>query len=292
MERSFQKILTLIDYSDTSFHAAEESAFIASKLNSELHLLHISPDENSPGLLTPGLPFFESPEKEEEEYYTKVGHLEKIKKDLNRRYGVSIMCFESRGTFIDIVKRHVENYLIDLIVLGARKRNWLKEIFNESKANSVIRSVDCEVLCVQPQSKTDKLKQIVLPIGESVPRKKIGIAYELAKRFAAKIHLIALNKQEKVIDNKSTEALVASYQYLRDITNIPLECRTIAGRNLADAAVHYAEVIEADLILIDEGAESDLKKIAMWKGTIVNYSSIPVLSVQSISDKSGNRYRA
>jgi hypothetical protein len=119
----------------------------------------------------------------------------------------------------------------------------------------------------------------------------MSIAYELAKKFASNIHLIALNKQEKSLDERSAGSLIASYRYLRDNTNMPIECYKIVGKNLADAAMHYAEVIDADLILIDEGTESDLK-MALWRGKIFNHSLVTVMSVQSMPDRSKNKYRA
>lgn len=62
---------------------------------------------------------------------------------------------------------------------------------------------------------------------------------------------------------------------------MPIECNTVQGKNLAEASMNYAKVVGADLILINEGAESDLNKniISTWRGNIVNNSSVPVLSV-------------
>ena len=88
---------------------------------------------------------------------------------------------------------------------------------------------------------------------------------------------------------------MASYQYLKDITNIPIECRTVPGNNLAQATVQYAENIGADLILVNAGSESffNTPVLRRWSGNIVNHSSIPVLSVHAINDKTKHRqYRA
>ena len=284
-------ILALIDYTPVSLHAAEEAALIAGKFDSDLHLMHVSSNINSNSLISPGVPFFEVAETTEDDYNMKVDQLERVKGNLNRRYNIKITCFERQGEFVDIVKKHVKNFSIGLIVLGAKKRSWLKEIFINSKARLLINYAGSEVLCVHSESKTATFKKIVLPVGKFVSKKKIAIAYELAKKFASNIHLIALNKQEKALDEKSAGSLIASYRYLRDITSMPIECNTVVGKNLADAAIHYAEIIEADLILIDEGAESDLK-MALWRGKIFNHSLVTVMSVQSVAARSKNKYRA
>ena len=105
------------------------------------------------------------------------------------------------------------------------------------------------MLCVYPDSNSNRLKKIVLPIGKFIPKRKIRLAYELAKKFAANVHLISLNRNGHRLSSENTKVLMASYQYLKDITNIPIECRTVLGNNLAQATVQYAENIGADLIL-------------------------------------------
>ena len=88
---------------------------------------------------------------------------------------------------------------------------------------------------------------------------------------------------------------MASYQYLKDITNIPIACKTVPGNNLAQATIQYAEDIGADLILVNAGSESLFKGpvFPRWGGNIVNHSSIPVLSVHAINHKKMSRqYRA
>lgn len=289
MNQNFRQILCLVDHSTASLNAARQAALIASKLNNQLHLLHVSPDQRPKNRMAHL--FIETYENNEAEYYHKVDQLEKLKRELNKQYDIAITCFERRGSFIDMVKNHVKQFSIDLIVLGAKKRNWFREIAFESKVRSVIRSIDCEVLAVHADSRMKKLKKIVLPVNKFVPKRKIGIAYELAKQFTAKIHLISLNRNEKVFNEGSTEALVGSYRYLRDLTNIPIECSSVFGKNIAEAAVHYANVIDADLIVIDEGVESDVEKVAWRTGKIVNYSNVPVLSVHSLSDRLKNKYR-
>jgi nucleotide-binding universal stress UspA family protein len=295
MEGDFRRILALVDYCDTSVHAAEEAALIASKFYSELHLLHVSSNSNSSHLIVPD-PFFPIiTENGEEVYYTNFDKLEQIKRDLDRDYDVSISCFEVRGKFLENVKRHIDEFQADLIVMGANKENWFKELFFESKAKSIIKNVECEVLCVYPESNSKRLKKIVLPIGKFIPKRKIRLAYELARKFAANVHLISLTNNGNSLSTENTRILMASYQYLKDINNIPIECRTVTGINLAQATIQYAENIEADLILINADAESDLsgKVLRKWGGNIVNHSTIPVLSVHAINDKSKHKlYRA
>ena len=295
MKENFKRILVLTDFSGVSFHAAEEAAMIAKKFNSELHLLHVSSNSRLSWLLAPEAYFFHLAENNKEEIQHSSVLLEKIKTDLEERFELTIGCHEAEGRLCETVNKYVDTLQIDLVVLGAKRGNWFKELLSESKAKDIIRSVNSEVLCVYPESNSNRLKKIVLPIGKYIPKRKIKLAYELAKKFAANVHLISLTKNGRTLSNEDTKILMASYQYLKDITNIPIECKTVPGSNLAEATVQYAEDIGADLILVNAGSESLFKSTVLrrWSGNIVNHSSIPVLSVHAINDKKIRRqYRA
>lgn len=281
MEGNFSKILALVDFSENSKHAAEEAAMIASKFGSELHLLHVSSHSRRSYLFATNTYLFDSGEHEEEAYYKNTEGLKKINLSLQKRYEVSAGCFEKRGDFIEVVKKHVRDFQINLVVLGSKKRKRFDKLLSQNKAKSIIGSLQCEVLCVNPESDSKKIKTIVLPIGKYIPQKRIRLAYELAKKFTARIHLIALNMQDGKSNGEYAKTLIASYRCLKDVSNMPIECNTVQGKNLAEASMNYAKVVGADLILINEGAESDLNKniISTWRGNIVNNSSVPVLSV-------------
>jgi len=295
MKEDFKRILLLTDFSQASFHAAEEAAMIATKFNSELHILHVSSNSKLSWLLAPEVYFFHLAESEKEKDRSNKALLKKLKLELEERFRLNIQCHESEGKLCETVNKYVDEFQIDLVILGAKKENWFKELFVESKAKDIIRSVNSEVLCVYPESNSNRLKKIVLPIGKHVPKRKIKLAYELAKKFAANVHLISLTKNGHSLSSEDTKTLMASYQYLKDITNIPIECKTVFGNNLAQATIQYAENIGADLILVNAGSESFFKDTVLrrWSGNIVNHSSIPVLSVHAINDKKmHNTYRA
>lgn len=287
MPDDFKNILTLIDFSPASLHAAEEAALIASKFNSRLHLLHVSPDPNSSYLLVPEIYFLKIAGNKKNNAVFATDKLKELKEDLNDRFGIDAEYHEAEGKLSETVNSYAHNLNADLVVLGVNRENWFKELFLEDKVKNIMKAVDAEVLCVYPESHSNKLKKIVLPIGKFIPRRKIRLAYELAKKFAANVHLISLNKNGTSLGSEETKILMASYQYLKDITNIPVECRTVPGSTLAQATLQYAENIGADLILVNAGPESFFKNAVLqrWRGSIVNHSSIPVLSVHALNDK-------
>jgi len=295
MKEDFKRILLLTDFSQASFHAAEEAAMIATKFNSELHILHVSFNSRLSWLLAPEVYFFHLAEDGNEKGKNSKVLLNKLRTELEERFGLNIECHKTEGKLCETVNKYVDDLQIDLVVLGAKRESWLKELLFQSNAKDIVRTVNSEVLCVYPESNSTRLKKIVLPIGKHIPKRKIKLAYELAKKFAANVHLISLTKNGRNLSREDTKALMASYQYFKDITNIPIECKTVLGSSLAQATVQYAENIGADLILVNAGSEFFFKDKALrrWRGTIVDHSSIPVLSVHAINDKKIHRpYRA
>lgn len=293
-DEDFKNILTLIDFSRASLHAAEEAAVIASKFNSHLHLLHVSSNSKSANTASPGLLMEKLKTNSGSSSWQPADRLQNLKEDLDTRYGIEAAYHVAEGKLCETVNSYAHELKADLVVLGVNRENWFRELFFEDKVRNIIKLVDAEVWCVYPESRSHRLKKIVLPIGKFVPKRKIRLAYELAKKFTANVHLISLNKNGTSLTHEETKVLMASYQYLKDITNIPVECRTITGNNLAQATVQYAETIGADLILVNAGAESFFKNsmLRRWRGNIVNHSSIPVLSVHAVNDKTHRQYRA
>jgi len=121
MRDEFKRILSLVDFSRTSLHALEEAALIASKFNSELHLLYVA--SNSEPLNMSGDSKSQQNNKE---------RLEDLKKTLQGRYEVIINCHEAKGKIIEVVNKYSCDLSINLVVLAAKKEPWLKEMFFES----------------------------------------------------------------------------------------------------------------------------------------------------------------
>lgn len=286
MSEGFNRVLVLIDFSPASLHTVEEAAKIAGKFNSDLYLLHVS--SSLSGLLFPELYPFEIPGGEKENMRINKFRLEKTKIDLENRFGISIKTYVTKGSLKETVYSYSQELQIDLVVVNANRKTGFKEFLFGGTAETIINTVDSEVLCVYPESDCSHVKKIVLPVGRFVPKRKIKVAYELARKFAASIHLVSLNNSaSKKLAAENTKALLDTFRYLKDITNIPVECKTVSGPTIAEATVNYAKAIGADLILVNPGAESYWSEnlLRRWGNDIVSRSSIPVLSVQSILNK-------
>lgn len=285
-QEDFKKILVLVDFSAASLHAVEEAAILAAKFNSELHLLHVSLSPALSYLLMPEVFMLHMAEDEPELVYQNYKQLNELKWNIANRYSIKIISHVAKDHFKKAVSDLVQHEGIDLTVIGAKRKTGLKHLLFGSVPELVIKTAGCEVLCVYPESDCSQMKKIVIPVENYIPKKKIRLAYKLARKFAANIHLITLNKNVSGVASNNAKMLMAAYQYVKDITNLPVECKTLEGNNLAKAAVSYAQKIKADLIMVNPGIESQVSGPVLRKrnSDIVNYSSIPVLSVKVMMD--------
>lgn len=285
-QEDFKKILVLVDFSPASLHAVEEGAILAAKFNSVLHLLHVSLSPTLPYLLMPEVFMLHMAKDEPELVYQSHQRLNKMKWDLVNRYSINTIPHVAKDHFKKAISELVQQEEIDLVIIGSNKKARLRNFLFGSVPEMVIKTAGCEVLCVYPESDCSQMKKIVIPVENFIPKKKIRLAYKLARKFAANIHLITLNKNISGVASNNAKTLMAAYQYVKDITNLPVECKTLDGSNLAKAAVSYAQKIKADLIMVNPGIESQISGPVLRKrnSDIVNYSSIPVLSVKAMMD--------
>lgn len=275
MDSKFRQILVLIDYSNISIHAAEEAALLASKFDSEVHLLHISTSVASK------TGFLPDPENEERDYYDKPAKLERISTHLKKTYSIAAKCHEVKGEFYTTLKKYIYELEIDLLVIGVKKQHWLRDFLIEGMTKRIMRSVQSEVLSVHGEANPKRLKKIVVPVGKFIPEKGIKLAYQLARRFGANLYLISSSKSGDNFANQEYRNLIASYQLFKEITNMPVECKSISGDDLAQATMKYAECIDADMILMDGGSKTHITDNVLRKcrNILLRRSSIPVLNV-------------
>lgn len=286
MQKEFEKILVLIDHSPASIHAAEEASQLAAKFESELHILQIIPSVSLVySFLHPSQLSNDLSEKVNENSGSK--ELDELVSKIKNEFQIAVRTGSIKGNHINAVKKYTADKKIDLVIVAGKKQSQLKEIILKSTAEQLIHSIDCEVLCIYPETKFSKIKKLVIPIGKTIPKRKIRIAYELGRKFSANLHLIALAKNSQGLKVEEIKALMDTYRYIKDIMNIPVQCSTVIGNNIAEAAIRYAKNIKADLILINPETESRLKESLFygWGSDITNHSPVPVLSVSPLMDK-------
>lgn len=183
------------------------------------------------------------------------------------------MCVRE-GNARSMVSQYIAKINIDLILTHKQQR-----AFGAFDINRLAANTGCPVLSLQTNPCLQGIKNIVLPVGDQLPLRKIMLAIYMAKDSNAAIHLIALTTNSGA--QKRFVYLEKAYQLLRENTNLPIRCKMVDGENIADTTLEYARNVEADLILVKAGDESLLSgpMNRLFSKFLFNRSTIPVITV-------------
>ena len=178
------------------------------------------------------------------------------------------------GNAAAVLAQYIAINHIDLILAHKQLRGMDTDI------DRLAANTGCPVLSLQTNPCLQGIKNIVLPVSDQLPLRKIMLAIYMAKDSNAAIHLISLSL------NNSTEQrryvyLEKTYQLLRENTSLPIRCKMVMGENIADTTLEYARNVAADLILVKAGNESLLSgpMTRLFPRWLYNRSNIPVITV-------------
>ncbi len=169
----------------------------------------------------------------------------------------------------------------DLMIIGKQggRRYWPWS--TSVSPDAIARKSGCPVLTAKPGSILRRTKVILIPIHRFFPERKLELGVQLAKKYKAQVHLLAIQ------DGRPREDLspvfLKAYHQLREKLRVPIEYSSISRHNTVKATVDFAERIMADLILVNPGTESGIRG---WVGSrhisdwLTRDSKIQVLDVQ------------
>jgi hypothetical protein len=146
----------------------------------------------------------------------------------------------------------------DVIIIGKNCRHSNFPFLNTVSSNEIAKATGVPVLTVKPGSIYNRVKSVVVPIGSSVPRRKVELIIALRKRFRISVHLVTLLRSRQNANDFSGYALLDTYRFLRDVANCPLDHEVLHGDNIARSSLKYAEQIKADMLLVDPEKETRL----------------------------------
>lgn len=182
--------------------------------------------------------------------------IEKYKDSLND--GLSIWGEVQTGSWFELIKQFVIARHIDLVVIPRNVARFRGALMGRLNINMLAKQTNCPVLVVTHQFDILHLKNIVVPVDDFLPIKKLTAATYIAGRFNAIIHLMGHKKSYHAKDQGDTKWLARAYQLLRDHTQLKIHRSSTYGQSVADNTLSYAKLVEADLIVINTGKEAVL----------------------------------
>jgi nucleotide-binding universal stress UspA family protein len=275
-----KNILTPTDFSETALLAIEHSAFLARISKADLYLLHVikisefSYTINNPAAFTNDI--------QDIELFT-LQKLDELAKELNIKYGISIKTLVSKGNPSEEIEMAVNNYKIDLVVMGTHGTSGFNEYFIGSNAHKTIKKCNCPVLTIKVNTNKLGFENIVLPVENTYHSlEKVNLTIDLAKLFASKILLLGVQHQTEEIAIKQFHLMIENVEKVILHAGLAFKTSIVNGDNLAEQTLKFAYENNANLIVVLSDHESELNDSLLGRlaKQMVNHSEIPVLSIK------------
>jgi nucleotide-binding universal stress UspA family protein len=280
MNKTANKILVPIGFSDQSIVAMGQAFNLAKIKNSEVVLLSVIEDKHSM------FDIFTTNEIEYEKIKERVlSKLNEIASEYSEKYGVEADTMVAKGSVYEKVCEVADMLSSDLIVMGTNGApKGIAKKFIGSNAEKVVRSAKCPVVTIKGKNHKDGCDNIILPLDlEKQTKEKVAYALEYARYWNSTVRIVSvvLKNNENVRDQ-----LIRNLKLVEDfITNAGVKCTAELLEaekkiSLSEAVLDYEKRFQSDLIMImtkKEEAISD--NLSVTARTIIYNSDIPVMSI-------------
>jgi nucleotide-binding universal stress UspA family protein len=277
---NFKKILIPTDFSETGMLALEHGTFMARLMKAQLCLMHA----------VEGLEYAYSIYEPEVIVTNMSGvddivqeKLERIATQIARDHCIHVDILLSHGRASMEITGLAKENAVDIIIMGTQGTDGMQEYIIGSNAQRVVNNAPCPVITVQQHAKKLGFTNIVMPIDNSTySRQKVDYVVALAKMYGSKVHLLGLLNYNESVDEKVFEQKMNSIEVTLKGSRIFYTRKLIKGKNIAEEAMKYSELVNADLLVIMNDHEAHLKETLFGSlaRQIVNHSKIPVMSIQ------------
>ncbi len=274
-----KSILCATDYSDHSVAALHLAHHLASRLDARLFVMHIF---DMP--LSLSSPVTLAYLKKEERLLAE--HREKLAEFCTLHLGAhwqndstKLLVSEHNSVKDGILEKLVE-YQIDMLVLGAKGANALKELFLGSTTEALIGSAPCAVLSVPDTFKSDSLKNIVYATDfEQADLFAINRLVKIAEAFDASVKVFHVTTKKEYAGDQQMEwfkdLLLQNVHYHR------MDFVLRYSDNILDTLQRYLEESKADVLVMLEREDRGIYRKLFHRDIVVRMESkidIPLMS--------------
>jgi len=277
------KILIPVDFSETSSLAIKHGAFTAQLTQGSVYLLHViniqyfSQEMFLPTVSLNAQTDFEKIAQEK---------LLQLAEQVKSEYGVQVECITKIGSPNHEVTDVATEIGATLIVMGTHGYSALEELVIGSTALKVITKAPCPTMAMSSEADHKGYSKIVLPIDTSAhTRQKVNYTIELAKKFSASVHAVALLGANEDAEKPAMELILHQIETIAKKEGVAFHHDVVSKvKNRATATVNYIDKIGADLVVImtDQDAELSGFFLGPYSQQIIHLSKVPVVCIRPI----------
>ncbi len=189
------------------------------------------------------------------------------------------------GNWQSVLKQTIISEHIDLVIIPRNRIKFRTALIQQIDLNKLSQQTQCPVLTVTRSFNVNRLQNIVVPINDSLPIRKLSIATYICRMGRGSIHLMGCGGS--YAGREKRRYLIKAYQLLSDHGHIKIHCSLPENYDNPASTLAYARNIKADLIVVNTGKESLLK--GWWNRLrgkhLYNESDIPVLTIAHQQDR-------
>lgn len=280
MKKPFTKILVPLNFNRNTHLAMQKAVQVANGFGCDIHLLHTQ-------LPVTVIPFLYDGHLSGSLFQAPVNRsLEKLRELAGiyaRRLqtGLQITVSAETGSWQEMTRKTIIAEHIDLVLVPRRNRKIWGALIHKININKLAQQTQCPVLTVNRQFNIQQLRNILVPVGEKLPVRKLSMATYLARMTKGCIHLVSSGARNRQSEKKQARSIIRAYQILSDYTTVNLHVNPEPSEPGMQSTLSTARHMKADLIVVDCGNESRpagwLKKLT--GRYLYKESNIPVLTV-------------
>lgn len=280
MNKQFTKVLVPVNFNRNTPLVMQKAIQVANEFNCDVHLLHVQTP-------VPVIPFLydshfsgsysgnSSNFSEKKLQRLRNMHVRKLINGLQMTTSVEL------GNWQEMLKKTIIAEHIDLVLVPKRRKRFWGALIQKIDINKLVQQTRCPVLTVTRPFNIHHLQKIVVPVGDTLPVKKLSLAAFLARQNNGQVHLMSSFPENKNGETRARWCVTRAYQLLRDYTQVNIHCTSEPNHPGMNGTLAFANEIKADLIVVNSGRET---KPAGWlsrlmKKYIHRESNIPVLTV-------------
>ena len=271
-----KKILVPTDFSSFGKLAEKTAIDIAIKSNAAVEFMHLM---DIPKYLSQSAT---ADNELPEELKSKIGAAHQYLNELVQhaeQKGLKAKSYITETSGIEVIKNHVEQHEIDLIVIGSHGASGLKEAFLGSNTQRILRSLSTPVLVIK-NDLTANFKNIVFAstFKEDVHQAFAKIL-NFAKIFESAVHLLYINMPYNFED--STTSSQRLLEFASQYPNHQFKQHIFNAFDEESGIIKFSKTHGIDLIATTTHGKSGFMQMLSPSITesLANHSSIPVLSV-------------
>ena len=280
MKSFFNRILVPVLLNKDSAPIIEKAVDIANEFGCDIHLLHVHTIPRAFSFLQER-PFTSARIKQQ--LQLKQVQLEGFIDKLRLSLGDCLLASGSvvQGNWQTVLKHTIISHDIDLVIIPSLTGRVSDPVIKQIDVNRLSQQTQCPVLTITNGFEIGHIQNIVVPVNDFLPVRKLTAATFLSKKYNGMVHLLGKRSESYSEDKTNTVCLTKAYQLLSEYTNVRVHCSSDKGSSVASGALEYARKVDADLIVVNPGKESMLNGIfSSWMSKYLHReSNIPVLTI-------------